>query len=62
MPSALELTTSRVHLPLMRLGMCLDCEACFEIGVTNCPACGSKTWMPLARFLETARRVLPLLI
>jgi hypothetical protein len=36
--------------------MCLDCEACFEIGVAACPACGSKTWMPLARFLETARR------
>ena len=56
MPSALELQVSRVHLPLMRLGMCLDCEACFEIGVDACPACGSKTWMPLARFLETARR------
>ena len=56
MPSALELPGSRVHLPFMRLGMCLDCEACFEIGVDACPACGSKTWMPLARFLETARR------
>jgi len=56
MTSDLEVLTSRVHLPLMRLGMCLDCEACFEIGVTACPACGSKTWMPLARFLETARR------
>lgn len=56
MPSALELGASRVHLPLMRLGMCLDCEACFEIGVEACPACGSKTWMPLARFMETARR------
>jgi hypothetical protein len=56
MPSALELGPSSVHLPLMRLGMCLDCEACFEIGVAACPACGSKTWMPLARFLETARR------
>ena len=56
MPSALEVGPSSVHLPLMRLGMCLDCEACFEIGVAACPACGSKTWMPLARFLETARR------
>ena len=56
MPSVLELQVSRVHLPLMRLGMCLDCEACFEIGVDACPACGSKTWMALARFLETARR------
>ena len=56
MTSDLEVLTSRVHLPLMRLGMCLDCEACFEIGVTACPACGSKTWTPLARFLETARR------
>src|SRR5258705_14003911 len=56
MPSALELLGSQVHLPLMRLGMCLDCEACFEIGFDACPACGSKTWMPLARFLEAARR------
>ena len=57
MPSdRLETLTPQVHLPLMRLGMCLDCEACFEIGVDTCPACGSTTWAPLARFLETARR------
>lgn len=56
MPSArAEARVSRVYLPLTRLGMCLDCEACFEIGAA-CPACGSRTWMPLARFLETARR------
>jgi len=57
MPSErLEMLTPQIHLPLMRLGMCLDCEACFEIGVDACPACGSTTWAPLARFLETARR------
>lgn len=56
MPSArLGFPVSRVHLPLMRLGLCLDCEDCFEIGLDACPACGSETWMPLARFLETAR-------
>ena len=56
MPSArAEARVSRVHLPFARVGMCLDCEACFEIGA-SCPACGSRTWMPLARFLETTRR------
>jgi len=50
-----EVRVARVHLPFARVGMCLDCEACFEIGGT-CPACGSRTWMPLARFLESARR------
>lgn len=56
MPSArLGLRAVRVHFPLMRLGLCLDCEECFEIGSDSCPACGSETWMPLARFLETAR-------
>lgn len=56
MPSArLGIPVSHVHLPLMRLGLCLDCEDCFEIGLNACPACGSETWMPLARFLETSR-------
>jgi hypothetical protein len=56
MPSArLGLVPPRIHVPLMRLGLCLDCEDCFEIGQDACPACGSETWMPLARFLEAAR-------
>jgi hypothetical protein len=56
MPSArAEVRVSRVHLPFARVGMCLDCEACFEIGA-GCPACGSRTWMPLAGFLERTRR------
>lgn len=50
-----EVRVARVHLPFARVGMCLDCEACFEIG-GSCPACGSRTWMPLAKFLESARR------
>jgi hypothetical protein len=56
MPSArLGAPVSQVHVPLMRLGLCLDCEDCFEIGFDACPACGSETWMPLGRFLETTR-------
>ena len=56
MPSArADVRVSGFHLPFARVGMCLDCEACFEIG-SACPACGSRTWMPLARFLESARR------
>jgi hypothetical protein len=44
----------RVHVPLKRLALCLDCEECFEIGAATCPACGSGTWTSLARFLEFA--------
>ena len=42
----------QLHVPLERLALCLDCEKCFELGATACPACGSGTWIALARFLE----------
>jgi hypothetical protein len=41
-----------LHHPLRRVAICLDCEACFELGADRCPACGSETWAPLARFLD----------
>ena len=41
----------RMHLPLRRLALCLDCDECFEIN-DACPACGSETWTSLARFLD----------
>jgi hypothetical protein len=41
----------RMHLPLRRLALCLDCDECFEI-TDACPACGSETWTSLGRFLE----------
>jgi hypothetical protein len=44
----------RVHLPLRRLALCLDCDEGFEIGSGTCPACGSETWTSLSRFLEQA--------
>ena len=40
------------HLPLRKLALCLDCDACFELGAPTCPACGSRTWSPLARFID----------
>jgi hypothetical protein len=43
---------ARVHLPLRRLALCLDCDECFEVGDDPCPACGNATWTPLARFLD----------
>ena len=43
-----------VHLPLKKLALCLDCDECFELGYAACPACGSGTWSPLARFLDIA--------
>jgi hypothetical protein len=44
----------RLHIPLARLALCADCEVCFEIGPDQCPACGSKTWSPLSRFIGDA--------
>jgi hypothetical protein len=41
-----------IHLPLRKLALCLDCDECFELGYSTCPACGSGTWSPLGRFLE----------
>jgi len=44
--------THLTHLPLRKLALCLDCDACFEVGAPTCPACGSRTWSPLARFID----------
>jgi hypothetical protein len=46
---------SAVHVPFRRIALCLDCEACFELGGERCPGCGSETWVVLAKFLERAR-------
>lgn len=47
-----RLTADGTHLPLRRLALCLDCDECFEVGCSVCPACGSRTWSPLARFID----------
>ena len=53
-------TALSTHLPLRRLALCLDCEACFEIGTSSCPACGGDTWVLLAKFLDQGPlKVLP---
>ena len=44
----------RVHLPLRKLTLCLDCDECFGIGPETCPSCGSATWTSLWRFLGQA--------
>jgi len=49
-----QLVAPRLHIPLARLALCVDCEVCFEIGPDHCPACGSKTWSPLSRFIGNA--------
>ena len=41
-----------LHVPLARVALCLDCEACFAIGSDACPACGSRAWASIARFLH----------
>ncbi len=45
------------HFPLKKLALCLDCDACFEFGANACPACGSGTLAPLARFLQPVGRL-----
>jgi len=44
-------TVRTFHLPLGRTALCLDCDTCFEMGAGPCPACGSRTWVSVARFL-----------
>jgi len=41
-----------LHFPFRRLAICLDCDSCFELGPGSCPACGSGTLAPLARFFQ----------
>jgi hypothetical protein len=53
MISTVRAFPARVHLPLKRVALCLDCDECFELGVGMCPACGSGTWTALGRFLES---------
>jgi len=50
-----------LHFPLRKLALCLDCDACFEFGPPTCPACGSETLAPLARFFQPAMRLSRLL-
>jgi hypothetical protein len=50
----------QLHMPLTRVAFCLDCEECFEIGARTCPACGSETWTPLARFLDAGMSRAPM--
>lgn len=49
------LDTEAIRLPLHRVSLCLDCEVCFPIENTSCPACGSRTSVPIAQFLNKAR-------
>jgi len=48
-----ERALPRFHVPLFRMVLCLDCEECFELGAEECPGCGSETWTPLSRFLDS---------
>jgi len=54
MRSRLQASTARLYFPLARLALCADCEVCFEIGFDACPACGGRTWSPLARMIGHA--------
>jgi hypothetical protein len=49
-----------LHLPLRRLALCVDCEACFDIALPSCPGCGGGSWVLLTKFLDQRPlRVLP---
>ncbi len=47
-----RVASAGIHLPLRNLALCLDCDECFDLGYAACPACGSRTWTPAARFLD----------
>lgn len=44
-----RIRTPVVHIPLAQLCLCIDCEACFQIGPERCPACTSRSWVLAAR-------------
>lgn len=48
-----------LHVPLRRLALCADCEACFDIGMPACPGCGGNSWVLLTSFLDEQRRRAP---
>lgn len=50
--TVLDQTVQPLYLPLMRVAVCLDCDVCFALDFHACPACGSETLIPIARFLE----------
>jgi hypothetical protein len=39
-------------IPLARASLCIDCESIRPSEVRECPACGSPSAMPLARWLD----------
>ena len=45
-------TALSLHVPLRRLALCADCEACFDIGMPSCPGCGGDSWVLLTKFLD----------
>jgi hypothetical protein len=46
-----QATAGTYHLPLSRVALCLDCEACFDITTGRCPACGGRMWALVAGFV-----------
>jgi hypothetical protein len=47
-------------VPLRRLALCVDCEACFDIALPSCPGCGGDSWVLLTKFLDQrSHRVVP---
>src|SRR2546428_4213952 len=43
-----------VNLPFQHLPLCFDCAECLKPGAEPCPACGSRTWVSLSRFMGQA--------
>ena len=53
--SQMLLDTESVRLPLGRVALCLDCEVCFPLELTTCPACGSRTSVTISQLLNKTR-------
>jgi hypothetical protein len=47
-------TTLKIHIPLDHAMLCCneDCEAIFELGPEQCPACTQKHIVPLQALME----------
>lgn len=45
-----KIAMTNLHFHLRRAQVCIDCEAVFERGWTDCPGCGSAEHLPLTKW------------
>ncbi len=50
------LTPAIVSIALEEAALCADCERIFALGRQDCPSCGGRVWMLVARFFTATER------